>query len=82
MLVSVPGEPTSDAAREIQSASSATRVLALTDGYIGYVDTAERVKAGQGESKRQYFGPTLSSVLARAAAAATQALRTAGSAQR
>jgi hypothetical protein len=82
LLVSVPGEPTSDAAREIQSASGASRILALSNGYLGYVETAERVKAAQGESKRQYFGSTLSSALASTAAAATQSLRAAGSAQR
>jgi neutral ceramidase len=80
LWVSVPGEPTSGAAREIQAASGANRVLALTNGYLGYVDDPDRVKAGQGESRRQYFGPTLSPVLARAAAAATQPLRAAGSA--
>jgi neutral ceramidase len=77
LFVTVPGEPTSDAAREIQSASGATRVLALANGYLGYVDTAQRVQTAQGESKRQYFGPTLSMALARAAEAATQPLRAA-----
>ncbi|MFB1479417.1 neutral/alkaline non-lysosomal ceramidase N-terminal domain-containing protein [Corallococcus sp. RDP092CA] len=58
-LLSIPGEPTVGAGRRLADASGASHVLGLANGYVGYVDTPEQVRAGQGESRRQYFGPAL-----------------------
>ncbi|NMO21870.1 neutral/alkaline non-lysosomal ceramidase N-terminal domain-containing protein [Pyxidicoccus fallax] len=74
-LVTVPGEPTMAAGQELVRRTGATGVLGLTDGYVGYVDTPGMVKEGRGESKRQYFGPTL---LERLTVAAELAAGTAG----
>lgn len=57
VLLAVPGEPTALAARELSQDRG--RVLALADGYVGYVDTADRVRAGHGEARRAWFGPDL-----------------------
>jgi hypothetical protein len=66
----VPGEPTTGAGAELARRTGATGVLGL-----GYVETAELVKEGQGESRRQYFGPAL---LERLGTAAELAAGTAG----
>jgi hypothetical protein len=71
----VPGEPTTGAGAELARRTGATRVLGLTDGYLGYIETADLVKEGQGESRRQYFGPGL---LERLGTAAELAAGTAG----
>jgi hypothetical protein len=71
----VPGEPTTGAGAELTRRTGATGVLGLADGYLGYVETAELVKEGQGESRRQYFGPAL---LERLGTAAELAAETAG----
>jgi hypothetical protein len=41
--------------------------VALTNGYLGYIETPDLVLQAKGESRRQYFGPELLDVLARAA---------------
>lgn len=71
----VPGEPTTGAGAELVRRTGATRVLGLVDGYLGYVETADLVNEGQGESRRQYFGPGL---LERLGVAAELAAETAG----
>lgn len=59
-LVGVPGEPTWAAAEALErAAGSKARVISLADGYLGYVETEERVRSGAGEARRQYFGPGL-----------------------
>ncbi|MBJ6761285.1 neutral/alkaline non-lysosomal ceramidase N-terminal domain-containing protein [Myxococcaceae bacterium JPH2] len=58
-LVTVPGEPTTGAGVELRERTGATHVLALANGYVGYVDTPELVRAHEGESMRQYFGAGL-----------------------
>ena len=67
-LLGVPGEPTAEVAQALEAASGA-RVVALTNGYLGYLETPQHVRAGDGESKRQYFGPELYDVLVEAARA-------------
>ncbi|WP_375770862.1 hypothetical protein NR798_08175 [Archangium gephyra] len=74
-LVMVPGEPTVGAGALLVRRTGATGVLGLADGYVGYVETPERVEAGEGESRRQYFGPAL---LERLATGADEAARAAG----
>lgn len=73
--LSVPGEPTYGAARSLEAESGADRVLALTNGYLGYVETAEQVESGAGESKRQYFGPELLEIVGSAAKLAVGAVK-------
>ncbi len=73
--LAVPGEPTTGAGAALAGRTGATGVLALADGYLGYVETEALVKEGQGESRRQYFGPAL---LERLGAAAELAAGTAG----
>jgi hypothetical protein len=70
-LLGVPGEPTAEVAHALEQASGA-RVVALSGGYLGYLDTPEHVKAGQGEGDRQYFGPELYDALIDAAKATRQ----------
>jgi hypothetical protein len=63
-LLAVPGEPTALVARRWLGADERqTRVVALADGYIGYIDTPERVRAGAGESPRAWFGPELADAI-------------------
>lgn len=73
-LLTVPGEPTTGAGRALAALSGATHVLGLANGYVGYVDTPEQVSAGQGESRRQYFGPALMERLGTAARVASGAV--------
>ncbi|WNG33837.1 hypothetical protein F0U61_09485 [Archangium violaceum] len=74
-LLLVPGEPTVGAGAELVRRTGATGVLGLADGYLGYVDTAEKVETNQGEARHQYFGPVL---LERLGAGAELAARAAG----
>lgn len=66
-LLVLPGEPTPGAAELLRRESGAQTVMALTDGYIGYVEVPELLALGIGESKRQYFRAELLAQLARAA---------------
>jgi neutral ceramidase len=66
MFLLVPGEPTGAAADALERriaghvpADSTVRVVGLAQGYIGYVETPDRVKEGVGESRRTYYGPQL-----------------------
>jgi hypothetical protein len=65
-LLFVPGEPTAGAELKLLEASGADRTVSLANGYIGYIETADLVLQGKGESKRQYFGPQLLDLLSRA----------------
>lgn len=73
-LLFLPGEPTALAGRRLESETGVSRVVALTNGYIGYVDAPEIVEERIGESKRQYFDASLLPVLARAAKVSLQKL--------
>ena len=73
-LFAVPGEPTAAAGASIEARAGATRVLGLADGYLGYIESAELVRARSGEAKRQYFRPELIDSLAEAAETAASAL--------
>ncbi|MDY7226870.1 hypothetical protein [Hyalangium rubrum] len=72
-LLTLPGEPTMGAGQVLLQRTGATRVLGLSGDYIGYVDTPEQVAQKAGESKRQYFGPTLLERLGAAAQSASEA---------
>lgn len=75
VLLGVPGEPSATAGAALVEQSGATRVVSLANGYLGYVEPAETVRQGGGESKRQYFGPQLLPRLEEAAALAGRAVR-------
>ena len=83
-LLSLPGEPTARAARQIiggapgaEPANGKTRVVALAQGYIGYIDTREQALEGLGEARRAWFAPDLLEALKRGleVAAAAAAVR-------
>ncbi|WP_095984590.1 neutral/alkaline non-lysosomal ceramidase N-terminal domain-containing protein [Cystobacter fuscus] len=71
----VPGEPTVAAGSSLARRAGARDVLGLADGYVGYVETPEAVRAREGEARRQYFGATL---LEQLGAGAELAARAAG----
>jgi hypothetical protein len=72
-LLLLPAEPTVSAGEALAKRTGATGVLGLADGYLGYVDTPERVKEASGESHRQYFGPVLLERLSAGAQLAAEA---------
>lgn len=72
-LLTVPGEPSMGAGQALLQRTGGTGVLGLAGDYIGYVETPELVTQGGGESKRQYYGPTLLERLGAAAQAASEA---------
>ncbi|HYO57615.1 neutral/alkaline non-lysosomal ceramidase N-terminal domain-containing protein [Archangium sp.] len=74
-LLLLPGEPTMGAEATLVRRTGATGVLGLADGYVAYVETPEKVEAGEGEARRQYFGPAL---LERLGVGAEVAARVAG----
>jgi neutral ceramidase len=60
-LLAVPGEPTAEAGRLLAALAGTEggRVVALTQGYLGYVDAPAAVAGGRGEAHRTWFGPDL-----------------------
>ncbi len=74
-LLSVPAELSEAAGKELELEAGATRTLTLVNGYLGYVETAERVARHGGESRRQYFGKELLERLAEGAKMAGDAVR-------
>ena len=69
----MPGEPTVGVGMGLVRRTGATGVLGLVDGYVGYVETPEQVRAGGGEARRQYFGAPLGERLGAGAERAAQA---------
>jgi neutral ceramidase len=65
--LAVPGEPTADVARRLESVSGAGRTVAVTDDYLSYIETEDKVRQEAGESKNQYFDAGLAERLAQAA---------------
>jgi len=58
-LLAVPVEATAAAGAVLESAAGGARVVSLVNGYLGYVEPADRVARAAGESHRQLFGPGL-----------------------
>ena len=73
-MLFLPGEPTSLGAKLLEEESGAQRAIALTNGYIGYLDGPEMVQKRIGESRRQYFEPALLPALAKAGQLAVKKL--------
>jgi neutral ceramidase len=75
-LLTVPGEPTAEAGRRLAEHAGAHqgRVVSLSQGYLGYVDTPEAILARRGEARRTWFGPELLDRLGRGLRAAADAL--------
>jgi neutral ceramidase len=69
VLLGVPGEPSAAAARVLEAASGAHRVVSLVNGYLGYVETPEHLAHGEGEAERQLLAPGFLEVLEDAARA-------------
>jgi hypothetical protein len=58
-LLAVPVETTAASGAVLEAAAGGARVVSLVNGYLGYVEPAERVARAAGESPRQLFGPGL-----------------------
>lgn len=72
-LLLVPMEPSFAAAQQLEKLTGATGVLALANGYVGYLEPPDVMRDGLGEAKRQWFGPELFERVAPAALLVTMA---------
>jgi neutral ceramidase len=61
--VAVPFEPTRASVLALEAEAPGATVVALTNGYWGYLEPAGVVKAGSGEARRQYYSGDLLDVL-------------------
>jgi hypothetical protein len=76
LLLAVPGEPVAAVgARWREVTGPGAEILALADGYIGYMETAEQVDARKGETVRTYYGPALAPRIEEALGAVVSAIR-------
>jgi len=74
-LLAVPAEPGEVVGSAWRDAlGPGAEVVSLVGDYIGYVDTADAVRARTGEARRTYLGPELARVLEEGLAAAKRAL--------
>ncbi len=75
-LLVVPGEVESHpAARWRDMAGKGAEIVSIADGYVGYIDSADRVAAGQPAAERSYYGPELAPALERGLSLVVGALR-------
>jgi hypothetical protein len=74
-LLGVPVETTAASGAVLERAAGGARVVSLVNGYLGYVEPADRVVRGAGESHRQLFGPGLLEALRFGTDATRAALR-------
>ena len=64
VLLLAPGEVMSGpAARWREMAGAGAEIVSLADGYLGYVDSADRVTAQEAHPERSYYGPELAPAL-------------------
>jgi len=68
LLIGVTGEPTTPIGLATKSASRASgfphpAIVALTNGWIGYIVTADQYKAGKYEPTMSFYGPTIGAVV-------------------
>lgn len=73
-LLGVPAEPSAASGRVLEAASGAHRVVALVNGYLGYVETPEHLAKAEGEAERQLLGSGFLDVLVQGARSARAAL--------
>jgi neutral ceramidase len=73
-LLGVPVETTAVSGAMLEGAAGGARVVSLVNGYLGYVEPANRVSRRAGESHRQLFGPGLLETLRFGTEAARAAL--------
>jgi hypothetical protein len=74
LLAAVPAEPVAAVAADWRGKlPPKATVVSLANGYIGYVEEPDRVKAGQGEADRTYYGAGLATVLGAAVKVAADA---------
>jgi hypothetical protein len=74
-LLAVPAEPGEEVGSAWREAlGPGVEVVSLAGDYVGYVDTAEAVRARTGEARRTYLGPDLARVLQDGLGAAKGAL--------
>jgi len=75
-LIAVPGEPTAAAGRALREAvgDKGALILGLCNGYVGYIETPDRVAKGIGEAPRQYYDASLLSRFTSAASLAGHTL--------
>jgi len=74
-LLGVPVETTAASGRVLEGAAGGARAVSLVNGYLGYVEAADRVVRAAGESRRQLFGPGLLEALRFGTEATRAALR-------
>ena len=66
LLLDAPGEVMSQlATRWREMAGPGAEVVSLADGYLGYLDTAERTRSGAPHPERFYYGAALAPALER-----------------
>ena len=58
-LLGLPVETTAASGAVLERAAGGARAVSLVNGYLGYVEPADRVERAAGESRRQLFGPGL-----------------------
>jgi hypothetical protein len=76
LLLLAPAEPVEAVGRAWrQAAGDGAEAVSLAGDYLGYVETPQRTKAGLGEAKRSYFGPSLAYRLGDALVLAAEATR-------
>jgi len=74
LLAAVPAEPGAEVGRRWRAALGPdAEVVSLADGYLGYVETPQRVRDRTGEAVRTYLGPDLAFVLGDGVVAAAAA---------
>jgi hypothetical protein len=74
LLLAVPGEPVARVAAEWRaSLPEGAVIVSLAGGYVGYVESPERMAAASGETVRTYYGPELATRLGEGLRAAAEA---------
>jgi hypothetical protein len=73
LLLAVPAEPVSAVAATWRGElPSGAAIVSLANGYIGYVEEAQRMADRHGETVRTYYGPQLAATLGAAVRAAAE----------
>lgn len=72
-FLALPAEATAASGGVLEGAAGGARLVSPVNGYLGYVEPADRVLAGRGESPRQLFAPALLEALRTGTEAAARA---------